>query len=161
MSRPTIYTDELALTICERLAEGSTLRELCRQEDMPGRSTVFRWLEEKPAFRDRYARACEWRAESWGDELLDIADDGSLDYVATEDGERFDGEHVQRSKLRVDTRKWLMSKAAPKKYGDKVTNELTGADGGAIQVETLTPNERARRIAFALAQGARAAKGTS
>lgn len=135
--RPSDYSDALAATICERLTNGETLRQLCTAEDMPDRSTVYRWLEAHEAFRDRYARACELRADAWADELVEIADETTFDTVQTDSGERANTEWISRSRLRVDARKWLMARAAPKKYGDKVTTELTGEGGGPVRVERV------------------------
>lgn len=109
---------------------------------MPSKTSVFRWLNDQPSFRDQYARAREAQAEHWADEILEIADDGSNDWMERrlKDGATetvIDHEHVTRSRLRVDSRKWLMSKLAPKKYGDKVVNEHTGADGGPVQFERI------------------------
>ena len=76
------------------------------------------------------------------EDILDIADDGTNDWMEKQDSEgsaagwSFNGEHVQRSKLRVDARKWLMSKMKPKKYGEKVSQEITGKDGGPIETKT-------------------------
>ena len=95
---------------------------------MPSISTVCRWLANNEAFRKQYAYAREAQAEALFDESIDIADDGSNDYVTKKrpDGsefEAFDHEHVQRSRLRIDTRKWMVAKLAPKKYGDKAEPE--------------------------------------
>lgn len=156
--RPSKYSEELASAICHRMAEGESLREICRSDDMPDRTTVMRWAVERPEFHDQYARAIDLRADHWADEILEISDDGSNDYQQRQnaDGttyETINHEHVQRSKLRVDSRKWLMSKLASKRYGDRVTQEITGKDGGAIEVADVGPVEAARRIAFALRQG--------
>lgn len=130
IGRPPIYSKALADRICQRLAEGESLRNICRDPDMPGRAVVHRWLADpnKTEFRDRYAQACELRAELMFEEILDIADDGSADYKISEDGEEFrlDQEHVQRSKLRIDARKWVLARMAPKKYGDKVDHQHSG-----------------------------------
>jgi hypothetical protein len=134
--------------ICELLADGMSLREVCKLEGMPNRSTVFRAIAVDAEFRDQYARAREAGLEVMADELLDISDDGRNDFVERDLGDgvvtqQLNSEHIQRSKLRVDTRKWLLSKLAPKKYGDKITQEHTGADGGPIQTTfVLTPLER-------------------
>jgi hypothetical protein len=99
---------------------------------MPGKATVFRWLGVHEAFRDQYARAREAQADTLADEMLDIADDGDNDWMERkgEDGQslgwRENGEAIGRSKLRLDTRKWIASKLKPKKYGDKLA--LGGAD---------------------------------
>ena len=92
----------------------------------------MRWLAKEPAFQNQYARAREIQAEYHFEELIEIADDGTNDYVAKRDasgaivGWRENGEWVNRSRLRVDTRKWAMSKMAPKKYGDKTQVEHSG-----------------------------------
>ena len=88
-------------------------------------------------FASQYARAREDQAEFYLDEIIAISDESAQDKIANEDGtERTDSEAIQRSKLKVDTRKWVMSKLAPKKYGDKIQQEIVGANGGAIQVNT-------------------------
>ena len=129
------FTQEKADAICERLAEGESLRSICKGEDMPNKSTVMRWLADNEAFRDQYARAREAQADHLAEEILQIADDGSNDTYQTDDGEAVNHDVIARSRLRVDARKWLASKMAPKKYGDKLQAELTGANGGAVQVE--------------------------
>ena len=112
--RPSIFTEELATRICERLAAGETLRAVCRDEGMPHESTVRSWARDpEHPISTQYTRAREIGYEGMADEIIEIAD-GS------------DGD----ARLRVDTRKWLMSKALPKIYGDKLAH--TGADGGAI-----------------------------
>lgn len=156
--RPSIFTDELAATICDRIADGQTLREICRDEAMPGSTTVKRWLRQDEAFRTQYAQAREEQAEHFADEIAEIADDGSNDWMdrQLENGRvvrTLDHEHVSRSKLRIDTRKWLMSKVAPKRYGDRT--ELTGP-GGAPLIPEASPDDVARRLAFMLASGAAA-----
>ena len=126
MGRPSDYSPEIADIICERIADGVSLREICRTEVMPSKAAVFRWLAAHADFRDQYARAREAQADALADELLDIADDGDNDWMERkgEDGQslgwRENGEAIQRSRLRVDTRKWIASKLKPKKYGDKL-----------------------------------------
>lgn len=123
--RPSEYTEAIADRICEELANARSLRSICLDDGMPHQATVFRWLadERYSAFCEQYARAREAQADAIADEMLDIADDAVNDYVEKErpDGtkhEAFDSEHVQRSKLRIDTRKWLAAKLKPTKYGD-------------------------------------------
>lgn len=125
VGRPSIYTQELADNICEQLALGNSMRTVCAADDMPAMSTVFKWLREDTKFSEQYARAKQESADYMAEELLEIADDGTNDYIEKErpDGstyEALNSEHVQRSRLRVDTRKWLMSKMKPKKYGEKL-----------------------------------------
>lgn len=154
--RPTTCTPETTREICARLMEGNSLRSICRDDDMPAFRTVMGWLadEEKyPEFSHQYARAREIQAECWADEIIDIADDGRNDYQSREGkgGEELvtvDHDHIQRSKLRVDSRKWVASRLLPKKYGDK--QQITGKDGGPIVTKDTSGNDLARRLAFAL-----------
>lgn len=119
--RPTSFTQAVADLICERLAKPESLRSICADENMPGKTTVLRWLRENDGFRTQYARAREDQADAFADDILEIADDGRRDYVPDEDGrEVVDHDHINRAKLRVETRKWLMGKMAPKKYGDRL-----------------------------------------
>jgi hypothetical protein len=141
--RPTDFTEEIAELICERLASGESLRAICRDADMPNIRAVMRWLSKNPEFRQQYALAREVQAEFHLDEIVEIADDGTNDYMAIRDSEgeitgwRENGEYIQRSRLRVDARKWAASKLAPKKYGDKQVHEHGGPDGGPITLEAL------------------------
>lgn len=133
--RPTLYTKALATEICKRLAETGNLRAVCRAEDMPTEATVRSWaLDDRDGFSSQYTRARELGYLSMADELTEIADDDSGDVkIDGEGNERMDAEFVGRSRLKLDTRKWLLSKALPKFFGDKLAH--TGADGGAIKVE--------------------------
>ena len=156
MGRPTTYNLEIATQICEHLAEGRSLRSFCALESTPNKATVMRWLRDHEEFRDQYARAREDQAECLADETIDIADDGTNDYVlrkrGDEDIEVVNNDHITRSRLRIDTRKWFAGKVRPKKYGDKNVTEISGKDGGPIETAAidLTETERARRIAFLL-----------
>src|SRR5262245_46280259 len=85
--RPSIFTDDLAAKICNRRSEGQGLREICRSDDMPGKTTVMRWLNENEVFRDQYARAREAQADYWADEILEISDDGTNDWTTRLQGE--------------------------------------------------------------------------
>lgn len=122
--RPTDYTEELAAHICTELAAGRSLRDVCKSDDMPAESTVRAWaVEDRNGFSAQYTKAREIGYQSMADELLEIADDGRNDWMerrGEEDaGWQANGEHIQRSRLRVDTRKWMLSKVLPKVYGDR------------------------------------------
>lgn len=119
--RPSDYTEARGNHICAEISAGRSLRSICEDTGMPDRVTVFRWLGRHEEFRNQYARAQEDRTAAMAEDILDIADDEEC-------------ADVQKAKLRIDTRKWLMSKMAPKKYGDKVVNEHSGPDGGPIPV---------------------------
>lgn len=121
MARPSSFSQETADIICERLSLGESMRSICSDEEMPDQTTVYRWLRSQEEFRLQYARAREEQADSVFEEMLEIADDGRRDYSVDEDGrEIVDHDHIQRSKLRVETRKWMLGKMAPKKYGDRL-----------------------------------------
>lgn len=137
MSGVSQYTQEVGDLICEALAEGHSLRSICASDDFPNKATVFRWLADNKAFSDQYARAREAQADCLFDDILNIADDGRNDtYVDDNGNTRTDTDVIARSRLRVDARKWMAGKLRPKVYGDKVTQELTGPDGGPVQTQT-------------------------
>ncbi|ARQ09210.1 phage terminase small subunit-like protein [Rhizobium etli] len=127
MGRPTKFSQALAEKICDRIADRESLRSICRDEDMPSKSTVLSWLadEEKAAFRARYALAREIMADSFVDELVEIADDRSDDWVEKKNaagettGWQENGEAIRRSQLRIATRQWVAEKLRPKKYGTR------------------------------------------
>lgn len=128
--RPTTFTEDLAAHICSEIAAGHSLRSICKRKDMPARSTVFEWVAANPTFQVQYSIAMENRAHAMAEEILEIADASGVDVSVSKDGQvTVSGEAINRARLRVDTRKWLMAKMNPKKYGDKVVQELTGKDG--------------------------------
>lgn len=133
------FSDEVAAAICEGLSEGKSLREVCRQPGMPSETAVRYWArDDKNGFASQYARAREIGYHVIADELLEIADDGSNDWMErnADDGPGWqaNGEHMQRSRLRVDTRKWLLSKVLPKIYGDKL--QVAGDKDSPLSVVT-------------------------
>lgn len=149
MARPSDYSPELAELICLRLAEGDSLRTICRDDDMPSKQAVLRWLAKHEEFRAQYARAKQEGAEALAEELFDIADDASNDWMERLDAEgqgigwQLNGDHVRRSQLRIDVRKWYLSKIMPKKYGDKQHLEHSGH----VSHSDLSDEELERRIA--------------
>ncbi len=110
-----MYSQDIKNKVCDLIAEGKSLRAIEAITDMPSMTSVMRWCIEDVAFCEQYARAKEQQSEVFAEELIDIADD-----VTTNE------EDVQRSKLRIETRKWLMGKMKPKKYGDvlKIEGDL-------------------------------------
>lgn len=132
IGRPTDYNQDIVDKICERLREGISLRTICIPEDMPSASTVFGWLRRNDEFVKQYTRAKEEGIEAMAEDILDIADDGTNDWMEIKRGNETisvpNNEVLQRSKLRVDTRKWIMSKLKSKKYGDKVDMTTNGKD---------------------------------
>jgi hypothetical protein len=136
MARPSTYTEEIADKICARIASGESVLSIAKDPEMPASSTIYLWLldEDKKSFSEKYDKARIAQADHYFDQLLEIADDGTQDTItrATGDGETYEvanTEFIQRSRLRVDTRKWYLSKIMPKKYGEKL--DVT-SDGEAI-----------------------------
>jgi hypothetical protein len=121
VGRPSTFTDELFETICERLENGEVLKAICKDAEMPDRSTVLRWIAADDGKRRRYDVARQACVEFWSDEIIQIATDGSRDTISDEKGRaKCDHEWVARSRLRIDTIKFLMTKINPLKYGDKL-----------------------------------------
>lgn len=126
------FDQAIADEICERIADGESLRGICEDDHIPASSTIFKWLSRVDAFAEQYAHAREAQADALFDEILSIADDGRNDWMEKKDedgnniGWRENGEAMRRSQLRVDARKWMAGKLRPKKYGDKQEIEHTG-----------------------------------
>jgi len=128
------YSVPLTEAICEQLASGLTGAEVCRMPDMPAWAVLCRWRRKHADFDRRYRIAREQGCEHFADEIITIADDGSNDYVArlSAKGKRtvvFDRDHYERSRLRVDARKWTVSKILRHVYGDKAEVDLRTPDG--------------------------------
>ncbi len=160
----TRYTQAIGLEICLLLSTGKTLRRICMQEGMPKYRTVMDWLHyakdltpELKEFRRMHHRARIAQMHAWSDEIIDIADDGSNDWMEEEleSGriiERLNHEHVARSKIRIDTRLRLMGVVARHAFGSQPPKDYDNdAPGAVVSPEgQLTEIEKARRIAFLL-----------
>lgn len=116
--RPTDYTKDMADNICEKIANGRSLRSICAEDGMPPMKTIYRWLEANEEFRHQYARAREKQADYFAEEIIEIADSAEAESAA-----------VSKAKLQIDARKWAASKIAPKKYGDKTELDVKSSDG--------------------------------
>jgi hypothetical protein len=126
--RPTLYSNELADRMCDVIAqEGRGIGYLCDKYDFfPAKNSVFKWLREQEYFRNKYADAKFLQCVPIFEDLLDISDDSSQDYFEDAKGfMRVDHEHINRSKLRVETRKWKLSVLQPKKYGKQLEDGST------------------------------------
>lgn len=135
------FNQTIADEILETISGSSlSLANILKQkEEYPGITTFFKWLNETESFAKDYARAKECQAEYMAEEMLEIADDGSNDYMTITKGDMEynveDREVTNRSRLRVDTRKWLASKLLPKKFGDKL--EVKSESHHTFSDETL------------------------
>jgi hypothetical protein len=113
------FSQEIFDEICVRIAEGESLRKICKDEKMPSLVSVWKWLNSSEELVKQYTRAREEQAETLVDEMIDIADYKKDDTYLDEDGkEVINQEVIARSRLRVDARKWVASKLKPKKFGD-------------------------------------------
>jgi hypothetical protein len=144
----TYTPDELAkhkATICERIANGESLRQILETEGMPASSTVFKWLSDDASFSEQYARAREAQADAVFDDILSIADDGRNDWMQRNYGEETrwveNGEAIRRSQLRIDARKWMAGKLKPKKYGERLDLHHSGG------IETMSEEQVNARLA--------------
>lgn len=131
IGRPSTFTQDLADRICAELADGRSLRSICREGWAPSTQTVFRWLREHDGFRDQYARAKEESADALIEEMAEIAD---MPPAYTAEG-KIDPADVNNRRLQIDTRKWLASKLKPKRYGDKL--ELAGDAKAPLTVQVV------------------------
>lgn len=160
MGRPALHTPELAKKILERLADGESLRSICMDEDMPGRTTVVKWVTDNTEeFATQYAHAKSIGLDVMAEDTLVIADTPEEGVKQTDKlgkagpyTEVSRGDMTEHRKLRVETRKWYLGKLAPKLYGANSTVALTGADGGPIVLDDHT---RAAKINALFAAAAR------
>lgn len=124
------YSREVMDRIYARMAGGESIKDICDSADMPNARTVREWIVKYPDEGPQYARARDLQAEAMADEILKISDDSTGDtYTVIENGRevtKVDQENINRSRLRVDSRKWLLSKMSPRKYGDRVEVEHSG-----------------------------------
>ena len=141
IGRPTLLTESMADAICGRMETGESLRSICRDDAFPTLGAVIKWLanDANKSFRLQYAHSRQVGLEVMADEVLNIADQ---EPVKTTDG-KIDNAGVQHQRLRVDTRKWILSKQLPKVYGDRTI--LAGDEDAPLN--PLTNNERAAQAA--------------
>ena len=136
MGRPTDYNADIAAKFCARMLSES-VRKICEDPSMPAETTIFRWLgdSDKAEFREQYARAMDARADARFEQMEDLA------LGATP-------ETVQCVKLHIDTLKWTLARQLPKKYGDKVQQEIDhrSSDGSMkpTVIEIVAPDDQSK-----------------
>jgi hypothetical protein len=129
------WTPELEDAICAAIAvTPKGLEHICKANpEFPCADKIYEHRRESKEFGEKYAHAKSDQVLILAEQIIDIADDSSRDTINTDDGPRLDREHVERVKIRIDSRKWLASKLAPKIFGEKLG--LAGADGdGPLEV---------------------------
>lgn len=141
--RPSLYTEEIADLICEKLTEGMSLRKICMLDGFPGAASVYTWLDKYPEFQEKYTRAREVATEDMLEDILEIADNPTLD--------------PNEKRIRIDTRKWAMGKLKPKKYGEKQTFEHGNKDGETLKVDMSVDTQA---LTIAIAEAFRAKKAS-
>ena len=143
--RPTKYNLEIALAICDRIADGESLVKICSDPSMPKKTAVYEWLLRHKEFAELYARAREDQADSLADEIQAIADELPMEITDDKGVTRFDSAYVTWQKNRVDARKWIASKLKPKKYSDRLMHQGDKeADG--IQVDVNIFDEMIKNL---------------
>jgi hypothetical protein len=162
--RPSLYSQELIDTICERIACGESLRSICLDDDMPHISNVIRWLAkpENEIFRVQYAHAREVQADTLVDEIIYISDhpqEGTKTKETITGIEITRGDMIEHRRLQVDARKWFASKVAPKKYGERLVHQGDSDADPIKQKVELDASARITEIVDYLA-GAKAASNT-
>jgi len=134
--RPTIFNETLAAKICQRIADGESIRAICSDPDMPSTTAIFRWIAngKYDGFRQLYEASMQIRLETLGDGLIELADApiernaaGAIDSAA-----------VQMRRLQIETRRWILSKLLPRKYGDRMGLDHQG-EGINLTVVTGVP----------------------
>lgn len=130
-----VRTPEIVEAIIDGVSKGQTLRQLCRDLGI-SKSAWYEWMKADDELSGRFARARIDGFDEIAEECLEIADDGSRDYAMSESGAPVvDHDHIQRSKLRIETRLKLLAKWDPKRYGELLKQEHSGPNGGPVPVQ--------------------------
>ena len=130
MGRNTSFTQDMADKICERLADGESMRSICRDENMPDTKTVLRWLSQNENFRTQYAHARELQADALADQILDISNTpvmGEIETTKEWGTEIKRADMIEHRRLQIDARKWYAGKLRPKVYGNNIEPENNDA----------------------------------
>jgi hypothetical protein len=147
MGRPSDYSDDIFAEICERMAGGGTLREICEDDHLPARGTVIRWVRNDDGRRKLYELARQAQADWYADEIVQVSRNRTDDTFTEKDGKRSSNHAaVARDRLIVDSLKFLMGKLHPGRYGDKLTPEAQQSETLAI---TWQQPERIERVIVA------------
>jgi hypothetical protein len=140
MGRHSTYTEAIADEICDRIAEGETLRAICRDEHMPSWRTVYDWLNVNQDFAARFAKSRKLGFDAIAEEAFEIANTPVMGEEIEEDGDRVKvkrADMLGHRKLQIWTRLQLLARWCPEKYGDRTAMELTGANGGPVVQEVV------------------------
>lgn len=129
--RPHTFDADVAGEICRRLCNGQSLREICRDIDMPEINVVFSWIALNDSFATQYARARGVQADVFADEIIALADECRMAEVRTlKEGPMgvetriVTSDAIERSKLQIEARKWAAGRMAPNKWGDRLAHQM-------------------------------------
>ena len=141
--RPSIFTQQIADSICIRISGGESLKSITADDDMPDRATIYRWLAVDSFFCDMYTRAREDQADTLADEILSIADESpEIEQIKDKHGNivdlKIDSGYVAYQKQRIEARKWTAMKLKPKKYGDRLVHAGDSENPLEIQNDAMT-----------------------
>jgi terminase small subunit-like protein len=160
-SRPAEFTDEIFQDALDRMAGGQGLRKICEDPQMPSRQTFLRWIEKDTGRQTRYQAAREALMDWYAEEILEIAWDSSKDTIPAEGKKpaRCDNEWVNRSRLKVDTLKFLMAKLHPKRYGDKAVEAEAERQLVEVRWQQNEATQQPRKIERVILEGGATASG--
>ena len=147
MGRPSTFTDDIFDQICSRMANGETLLKICRDDEMPDRATVLRWIAADDGKRRKYEAARKACVEYWSDQVLDVATDSTNDTIVDRKGRRgANHEWISRSRLRVETMFKLMRVIDPARYGDRLPEAVEARRIEADEQRQIAATTGVRRI---------------
>ena len=142
-------TPEIEQQICGMISDGLSFRCACAKIECSPSTFITRVNADK-TLSEQYTRSINIRTELWAEEIVDIADDNSFDTKEIERNgqvlEVVDHDHINRARLRVDARKWVMSKMLPKKYGDKIDVTSGGESISKININLIAPDPKMKEL---------------
>jgi len=160
----TRYTPQVARAVLLQLSMGRSLSSICKQDGMPGTVAVHSWVvDDKDGFADRYKDARRVGYLLKADEVMDIGDDGSNDWMERTNpdnpGWQINGEAIARSRLRCDNIKWMLPKVLPDEFGDKTSIDLTIKDESRTDDELVIELMKLRAVTGSAAPSRRTKVG--
>jgi hypothetical protein len=137
--RPVAFTEELFIKLLDRLAQGETLVAICADQTMPTRQSLFQKLYKDENARELYYAAREMQMEAMAEEILELSDNAENDWSTDDRGRRMaNNDVIQRARLKVDTRKFIMAKMAPRRFGEKNFTEVSGDPNKPLTLTVVT-----------------------
>lgn len=139
------YDKEKTFTsILSFIEEGNSLRSALRRENMPSSTAFLEWVKEDKEKALQYARAMEVRSDVIFEQILTIADSNQEDILGLDENgkEIINNDVIQRNRLQIDARKWMLGKMQPKKYGEKLDVTSGGEKLPQVTIFQLPDNDR-------------------